>query len=194
MADQRIQMPVKITDPTTSSQEMGVDASGNATVILAANDGVDIGDVDVTSVLPGVAAANLGKTLDTAAGAVDVGVGALVVRDDVLAGITPAEGDWASMLVDANGALWTHDNALDAALDGTELQVDVVAPLPAGTNAIGKLAANTGVDIGDVDVLSVAGTVTVDATALDIRALTAATDEVLAWANTAKDGTGTRLK
>jgi len=27
-------------------------------------------------------------------------------------------------------------------------------PLPAGTNAIGKLAANTGVDIGDVDVLS----------------------------------------
>ena len=28
--------------------------------------------------------------------------------------------------------------------------------LPAGTNAIGKLAANTGVDIGDVDILSIA--------------------------------------
>lgn len=43
-----------------------------------------------------------------------------------------------------------------------ELQVDVVGSLPAGTNAIGKLAANTGVDIGDVDVTSlpalVAGT------------------------------------
>ena len=38
---------------------------------------------------------------------------------------------------------------------GTELQVDIVAALPAGTNAIGKLAANTGVDIGDVDVTSV---------------------------------------
>jgi len=36
----------------------------------------------------------------------------------------------------------------------TEMQVDVVAALPAGTNAIGKLAANSGVDIGDVDVLS----------------------------------------
>lgn len=29
--------------------------------------------------------------------------------------------------------------------------------LPAGTNAIGKLAANTGVDIGDVDILTIAG-------------------------------------
>jgi len=36
------------------------------------------------------------------------------------------------------------------AVSGTEMQVDVVAALPAGTNAIGKLAANSGVDIGDV--------------------------------------------
>lgn len=45
------------------------------------------------------------------------------------------------------------------AISGTEMQVDVVAALPAGTNAIGKLAANSGVDIGDVDVTSIsAGT------------------------------------
>lgn len=37
-----------------------------------------------------------------------------------------------------------------------ELQVDIVGALPAGTNAIGKLAANSGVDIGDVDVTSIA--------------------------------------
>lgn len=42
------------------------------------------------------------------------------------------------------------------AVSGTEMQVDVVAALPAGTNAIGKLAANSGVDIGDVDVTSIA--------------------------------------
>lgn len=42
------------------------------------------------------------------------------------------------------------------AVSGTEMQVDVVAALPAGTNAIGKLAANSGVDIGDVDVTSTA--------------------------------------
>lgn len=40
------------------------------------------------------------------------------------------------------------------AVSGTEMQVDVVGALPAGTNAIGKLAANSGVDIGDVDVTS----------------------------------------
>ena len=37
---------------------------------------------------------------------------------------------------------------------GSELQVDVVGALPAGSAAIGKLAANSGVDIGDVDVTS----------------------------------------
>lgn len=34
---------------------------------------------------------------------------------------------------------------------GNPLPVDVISALPAGTNAIGKLAANSGVDIGDVD-------------------------------------------
>lgn len=59
---------------------------------------------------------------------------------------------------DAGGSL-TIDNAhltsLGGAIAGTEVQVDVVGALPAGTNAIGKLAANSGVDIGDVDVTSV---------------------------------------
>jgi hypothetical protein len=39
--------------------------------------------------------------------------------------------------------------------------VTVSAALPAGTNTIGKLAANSGVDIGDVDVTSVAAPTTV---------------------------------
>lgn len=44
-----------------------------------------------------------------------------------------------------------------APVDATNgLSVAVVPALPAGTNAIGKLAANSGVDIGDVDVLSIA--------------------------------------
>jgi hypothetical protein len=45
---------------------------------------------------------------------------------------------------------------LDNAISGSEMQVDVVGALPAGTNAIGKLAANSGVDIGDVDIASIA--------------------------------------
>lgn len=47
-------------------------------------------------------------------------------------------------------------STLAGAVSGTEMQVDIVGALPAGTNAIGKLAANSGVDIGDVDVTSIA--------------------------------------
>lgn len=47
---------------------------------------------------------------------------------------------------------------LDNAISGNEMQVDIVGSLPSGSNAIGKLAANSGVDIGDVDVTSIVGT------------------------------------
>lgn len=50
---------------------------------------------------------------------------------------------------DAGGSL-TVDN-------GGTFAVQVDASLPAGSNAIGKLAANSGVDIGDVDVTSLDG-------------------------------------
>src|SRR3990167_1596667 len=53
-------------------------------------------------------------------------------------------------------AIEADTTTLAGAVAGTEMQVDVVAALPAGTNAIGKLAANSGVDIGDVDVTSIA--------------------------------------
>lgn len=129
-------------------------AGSNAIGKLAANSGVDIGDVDVVSVIPGTGATNLGKAVDSAQGGTDTGVPPLAVRDDALAALTPIEGDYVPLRTDANGALWTHDDALDAALAGSELQVDIVASLPAGNNAIGKLAANDGVDIGNVDVAS----------------------------------------
>jgi hypothetical protein len=57
------------------------------------------------------------------------------------------------------GLLTTIDGdtgTLAGAVSGSEMQVDVVGALPAGANAIGKLAANSGVDIGDVDVTSIA--------------------------------------
>lgn len=64
---------------------------------------------------------------DDAAPANPTGSATLAERDDALAGLTPAEGDWTHLYTDANGALWVHDNALDAALSGSELQVDIVA-------------------------------------------------------------------
>lgn len=41
-------------------------------------------------------------------------------------------------------------------------QVDIVAPLPVGTNAIGKLATNSGVDIGDATINNAAGAAAVN--------------------------------
>jgi len=150
---------------------------------LVANSGVDIGDVDVTSIVPGTGATNLGKAIQSAQGTTDTGVPALVVRNDTLADLSGADGDYAPLQVNASGALYvevktsglpsgaateakqdtiettltaieTDADTIAGAVSGTEMQVDVVASLPAGTNAIGKLAANSGVDIGDVDVTS----------------------------------------
>jgi len=68
-----------------------------------------------------------------------IGTATLMERDDALGGLTPIEGDFAALRCDANGALWTHDDALDAAISGSEMQVDVVAALPAGTNLVGDV-------------------------------------------------------
>ena len=54
---------------------------------LASNTGVDIGDVDVTSVVPGTGATNLGKAEDAAHTTGDVGVMGLTVRQDTAAAL-----------------------------------------------------------------------------------------------------------
>jgi len=76
---------------------------------LATNDGVDIGDVDVTSVTTGHAAANLGKREDDVHTNQDVGVMALAVRNDDVAAIGAADGDYAPLQVNAAGSLYTTD-------------------------------------------------------------------------------------
>ena len=119
---------------TNSIGTVGLDAGTNAIGKLVANSGVDIGDVDVTSVIPGVGATNLGKAIQSAQGTTDTGVPALVVRNDTLADLSGADGDYAPIQVNATGAVYTV--------------------LSAGTAVFGKLAANSGVDIGDVDVTS----------------------------------------
>lgn len=96
---------------TVSGSELQVDIVGalpagtNAIGKLAANSGVDIGDVDVTSVVPGTGASNLGKAEDAAHSSGDVGVMPLAVRNDDLAALAGADGDYAPLQVTQNGAL-----------------------------------------------------------------------------------------
>lgn len=123
---------VRITG-STDSDRWEIDSSGNGLVILAANSGVDIGDVDVTSVIPGVGSTNLGKAVDSAAGATDTGVAALFVRDDVLTTLTPVDGDYVPGRTTSTGALWTRDTVLAANAETAPLFVQVVNTAVSGS-------------------------------------------------------------
>lgn len=107
-------------------------ATGSAAIgKLAANTGVDIGDVDVTSIIPLTGATNLGKARDVACGANDVGIMALAVRDDTLTTLTPADGDYVPLRVSSTGQL--H---VTGAGGGTEYTEDVVTANPQVGSAI----------------------------------------------------------
>ena len=84
------------------------------------------------------------------------GIGVMMERDDALSSLTPAEGDWVALRSSAEGALWTQEFNSDAILADTasmdtnlgtvagavssgQMQVDVVASIPAGDNNIGNV-------------------------------------------------------
>lgn len=95
-----------------------IQTGSNAIGKLAANTGVDIGDVDVTSIIPLTGATNLGKARDVACGANDVGVMALAVRDDTLTTLTPADGDYAPLRLSSTGQLHVTDANITACNTG----------------------------------------------------------------------------
>ena len=85
-------------------------------------------------------------TVATSKGAVMMGVATSDTVDS---------GDAAALKLDTSRNL-AVDLAASSGVTIDTSNVTIGAALPAGTNAIGKLAANSGVDIGDVDVLSIA--------------------------------------
>lgn len=226
---------VASANPLPVVQTGALPAGANAIGKLAANSGVDIGDVDVTSCALPTGAATAAKQgiagtdLVGGAGAVAAGVQRVTLASDdpAVAKLGTIDTDTGSIATDAStiagdttsidgkitacdtgavtvaasalptgaataakqgiagtdlvggagavaagvqrvtlasddpavaklGTIDTDTSALAGAVSGTEVQVDVVASLPAGTNAIGKLSANSGVDIGDVDITSIA--------------------------------------
>lgn len=65
-------------------------------------------------------------SVDDAAGAADAGNNVLAVRDDVLATLTPVDGDYVSLRVSSVGALWTEDVNSDDMLTALQLIDDAV--------------------------------------------------------------------
>ena len=117
-----------------------VDADDAGAIAMETDGSVHIHDGGNTITVDGTVTANLSAT-DNA------------VLDNILTKNTEIDAVLDTMDADT-GAIKTAVEIIDNAISGSEMQVDVVASLPAGSAAIGKLAANSGVDIGDVDVTS----------------------------------------
>jgi len=107
------------TQPVSISDTSFAVADGNALgegVLVQGDDGSDrknihvdatTGDVqvDVTDIVPGVAAASLGKAEDAEHGSGDTGVAVLAVRNDVLEALAGTDGDYSVLQVNKTGAL-----------------------------------------------------------------------------------------
>lgn len=129
----------------------------------------NIGDVDVLSVIPGAGATNLGKAVDAVGGASDVGVATLVLRDDTLATLTPIDGDYVRLRVNSKGALWVKPDG------NITVDLNSVTPdLMLGTDFSGVFGAASLISATPAIKVEEQGTLTVQATDLDIRNLVAA--------------------
>lgn len=118
----------------TSVLPSGAASAANQSTIIGHLDGVE----------------TLLTAIQTAVQLIDDAISGAEMQVDVVTSALPSGAATETTLASVKTAVELIDNAIS----GSEMQVDVVAALPAGTNAIGKLAANSGVDIGDVDVTS----------------------------------------
>lgn len=160
-------MPVILPSATITTLTPPAAITGFAT---SAKQDTIIGHVDGLEALAGTIDAdtsNISTKIDTIAGAVsgtEVQVDVLTMPTTAVTGtfwqatqpvsgtVTAAQATAANLnMTEASAAaIKTAVETIDNAISGSEMQVDVVGALPAGTNAIGKLTANSGVDIGDV--------------------------------------------
>lgn len=134
-------LPVSATGTVTVGS---IAAGTNAIGKLAANSGVDIGDVDVTSITPGVGASNLGKTEDNAHASGDVGVMVLAVRRDTPASGVSDDGDYTALSVDDVGRLRTVvSGGGDASAENQNTQIGLLTTIDADTSALAATSVVT---------------------------------------------------
>lgn len=74
---------------------------------------------DITSVIPGVAATNLGKAEDAAHASGDTGVLLLAVRADTAAALSSTTGYYTGLIVDSLNHLWSREGFAPVAEDNS---------------------------------------------------------------------------
>lgn len=123
---------VKISQTSTDNDvdiAAALPAGTNAIGKLAANSGVDIGDIDVTSIIPGTGATNLGKAEDAVHGSGDTGIQMLAVRQDTPTNLVSTAGDYAPLQVDDLGGLRIsapNNRAVSGTLNALNATVTIV--------------------------------------------------------------------
>lgn len=139
---------LRVELPTNGTGTVGLNAGTNAIGKLAANSGVDIGDVDILSIIPGTGATNLGKARDSAIGATDTGVAMLGVRRNTPTAETPAAGDYVVPQYSANGEAWVR--LAGELADDAAFTVATTRVLPTGLLA--DETSPDSVDEGDIGI------------------------------------------
>lgn len=134
MADERVHSAVKIVDPTTTSQQLGIDASGHAQVDIAASSATVTVDNGGTFAVQEDGAAltalqlldNVVAVLGTATYTEATTSGAVIgaVRNDTLAALANTDNEIAPLQVNASGALYIQEGS---ALDVSGATVTVTA-------------------------------------------------------------------
>lgn len=178
---------VRLSDGASPISTLPVsDAGGSITVD---------GSVSVSGNVPGTSATSLGKAEDAVAADGDTGVAVWAVRKDTAATTVGADGDYHPFEVDGNGRLWVNGSSVTQPVSAASLPLPSGAStestlstlngkvtacntgavvLTTGTASIGKLAANSGVTIGAVEIASAQtlATVTTVSTVSTVSTLT----------------------
>lgn len=160
----------RVTIASDSTGQVALAAGTNAIGKLAANSGVDIGDVDVTTVgtiTPGTAATSLGKAEDAGHTTGDVGVFSLGVRNDTLADVTSATADYSQLSTDLKGRVMTAGaprslkGMAQVSLSNTTTETTIIAATASTFHDVyGIILANTGATTTKVSIRDdTAGTV-----------------------------------
>lgn len=161
---------VKLVDGTlngTGSIRVNQAAKAHALTVAPASDitdGTYIGDIKFGEAV---------YTEDVATPATIVGLATVMERDDVLGGLTPAEGDWASLRCDANGALWVHDNVVNTLLTTIDSDTgNMLTALQLIDNAVDGNYLNCNLNIAGTDCVGNSGVL-----AAGVLRVTIATDD-----------------
>jgi hypothetical protein len=171
-------------DGTVAATQSGTWNIGTVTAVTAISNALpagnnNIGDVDVASVVPGTAATNLGKAEDAAHTSGDVGVMALVVRQDSQSAFG-ADGDYVPMSVDNAGGLRVSIVA-GAGSGGTASadDADFTAGTTLGTPAMGVFESSpTSVTDGDLGIVGITAARRLKTSATVDAALPAGTNNI----------------